>query len=313
MVLVPILVIAGPTGTGKTALAIDVAARLDGELVGCDALQVYRRFDIGTAKPTPLERRSAPHHLVDCVDPDIDYTLADYVRDADRAIQEISARGKLPIVVGGTGMYLRGLLKGVVPAPPRNPALRDRLGRMADRFGAARLHRWLGWIDPGTAERLPVADRQRIIRGLEIALTSEASWSAALDQDGTWDSKEERYPAMKFLLTMERQALVERIEQRVDRFFEAGLVGEVRDLLDSGVSPRANAFKAIGYREVLETIQEGVPVAESIAKIKIHTRQFSKRQRTWFRKEPDMIELNAAEPREKNVEAIIHAWEGRNR
>jgi len=311
MATIPILVIAGPTGTGKTALAIAVAERLGGELVGCDALQVYRRFDIGTAKPTAEERRSAPHHLVDCVDPETDYTLADYVRDADRAIREISARGNLPIVVGGTGMYLRGLLKGVVPAPPRDAALRDRLGRMADRHGAARMHRWLRSLDPGTAARLPVADRQRVIRGLEIALTSEASWSVALDLAGTWDREGERYQAVKFLLTMERQLLVERIEQRVDRFFQAGLVKEVRDLLESGVSPRANAFKAIGYREVLETIREGRPAEECVEKVKIHTRQFSKRQRTWFRKEPGMIALDAAEPREKNLDAIVHAWDGR--
>ncbi|MBD3866600.1 MAG: tRNA (adenosine(37)-N6)-dimethylallyltransferase MiaA [Acidobacteria bacterium] len=301
----PILVIAGPTGTGKTALALAVASEFQGEIVGCDALQVYRRFDTATAKPSREERSRAPYHLVDCVDPMVDYTLADYVVDADRAVAGIHGRGRLPIVAGGTGMYLRGLLKGILPAPARAPELRIRLNGMIARFGPVRMHRWLGSLDPASAARLPPADVQRVVRGIEIALTGERPWSSALVREGTWDSGEERYPTLKIGLHMERTALVRRIEARVDSFFEAGLIDEVRSLLASGVPEDANAFKAIGYREVLAMLGNRLPPDQVRDEVKKNTRRYSKRQRTWFRKEPGMHWLDMGRGVEEVASDVI--------
>src|SRR5262249_21148465 len=160
-----------------SALAIDVARRLDGEIVACDSMQVYRGFDAATAKPAPAERAAVPHHLIDVADPRRDFSLAEYVALADMAIAEIAARGRVPIVVGGTGLYLRGLLRGIVDAPPRRPELRERLRRMAARHGAPRLHRWLTTLDPASARRVTPLDVQRILRGLEIALEGGETWS----------------------------------------------------------------------------------------------------------------------------------------
>ena len=280
--------IAGPTGTGKTALALAVANALNGEIVGCDALQVYRRFDVATAKPTREEAGDTPYHLVDCVDPHVDYTLADYIRDADQAVAGIRARRRLPIVAGGSGMYLRGLLKGILPAPARAPRLRLRLQSMIARFGPSRMHRWLAGLDPESAERLPAADVQRVVRAIEIALTGERSWSSALAREGTWDRTAQRYRTLKIGLQMDREALVRGIEARVDGFFDRGLVEEVRALLASGVPETANAFKAIGYREVLAVLRGRLPMEQVRDAVKMNTRRYAKRQRTWFRKEPDM-------------------------
>jgi tRNA dimethylallyltransferase len=287
---------------------VAVSQAIDGEIVGCDALQVYRRFDIATAKPTAEERAAAPYHLVDWVDPDVDYTLADYVQDADRAIAGIRSRGRVPVVAGGTGMYLRGLLKGVVPAPARSPELRRRLAAMTARFGPARMHRWLSGLDPASAARLPAADVQRILRALEIALTGTRSWSSALDREGTWGAAGERYPSLKIGLHMEREALVRRIERRVDRFFDAGLVPEVRDLLDGGVRQDANAFKAIGYREVLAALVRGGSLDSAREEVKKNTRRYSKRQRTWFRKEPGMHWLDCSLGVETMSAEVLRLW-----
>ncbi len=300
--------IAGPTGTGKTALALAVAGELDGEIVGCDALQVYRRFDIATAKPSPEERSLIPYHMVDCVDPAVDYTLADYVRDADRVIAGIRRRGRLPIVAGGTGMYLRGLLKGILPAPARSPELRRRLQGMTRRFGPARMHRWLAGLDPASAERLPPADMQRIIRALEIALTGDRSWGSSLAREGTWTGKDERYPSIKIGLHMERDVLVPKVQSRVDEFFDNGLVDEVRELLADGVPETANAFKAIGYREVLEVLADRLPMDQVRDEVKKNTRRYSKRQQTWFRKEPGMHWLDVGQGIEPTAAEVIRRW-----
>ena len=163
-----------------------LASRIDGEIVGCDALQVYRGFAAAPAKPSRADRDRVPHHLIDVADPRRDFSLADYVRQADEAIHDIRSRGKLPIVVGGTGLYLRGLLKGIVAAPPRDPVLRERLRRMAARFGTPRLHRWLAKLDPDSAARLHVGDTQRLLRAVEVALKGPETWGGVLAAEGTW-------------------------------------------------------------------------------------------------------------------------------
>jgi tRNA dimethylallyltransferase len=304
-----LLVIAGPTGTGKTELAVALARRIDGEIVGCDALQVYRGFDAATAKPDAVERSQVPHHLVDCVDPDRDFSLAEYVRLAESAVAAIHSRGRVPVIVGGTGLYLRGLLRGVVEAPGRDAALRERLRRLLGRFGPERLHKLLCRLDPGSAERIPPRDAQRIVRALEVVLSGEETWSRRLERAGTWSAARERYVTVKIGLDMQREALYRRLDTRVARFFERGLVDEVRSLLRAGVAAEANAFKAIGYREVLRELLCGGDPTAVADEIRRNTRRYSKRQRTWFRKEPGMRWLDAAQALRGKVDEALAAWE----
>jgi tRNA dimethylallyltransferase len=208
-------------------------------------------------------------------------------------------------------MYLRGLLRGIVEAPPRDPELRERLRRMADRFGSVRLHRWLRTIDPGSARRLPPRDAQRIVRALEISLAGGRSWSERLADRGTWAAGTERYVTLKYGLDMDRARLADRIERRVDDFFAAGLVEEVRALLREGVPPTANAFKAIGYREVLAAILNDDDPGGVRETVKRSTRRYSKRQRTWFRKEPGIEWLDAATPVGDLADAVGERWKHR--
>ncbi len=245
---------------------------------------------------------------MDVADPRRDYTLADYVRDADAAIGAILARGRVPVVAGGTGMYLRGLLKGIIAAPPRDEALRARLRGLVARFGTPRLHRLLAKVDAGSAARVEPEDAQRVIRALELALPSGGSWSGRLAREGTWSDTGERYRALKFGLDLARDRLADRLADRVDGFFEAGLPDEVERLLADGVPETANAFKAIGYREILRARAEGRDPAGARDAIVVATRRYSKRQRTWFRKEADVVWLDAAEGVERLVSRIAAAW-----
>jgi tRNA dimethylallyltransferase len=307
--LTRILAVVGPTAIGKSALALELARSLDGEIVACDSMQVYRGFDAATAKPTLPERAAVPHHLVDVADPRKDFSLADYVALASVAIGEIATRGRVPIVVGGTGLYLRGLLRGVVPAPPRSEDLRARLRGMAGRHGSPRLHRWLRALDPVTASRIPPNDAQRIVRGLELALTGD-TWSDRLAREGTWSGPGERYRALKIGLDGDREVLAGRIDERVDGFFAAGLVREVRERLADGVPPEANAFKAIGYREVLAAMREGSDPEGTRDAVKASTRRYAKRQRTWFRSETGVVWLDAGEGISALLDRTLDLWAG---
>ena len=298
----------GPTGTGKTALALELAEEIHGELIGCDALQVYRRFDIGTAKPSARERGRVPHHLIDELDPEEDFTLARFVRRAQRAIEDVHTRGAQPIVVGGTGMYLRGLLRGIVTAPEVDPALRRRLRELADRRGEHAMHRWLRRVDPASASRVEPGDRHRVGRALEWWVSSRTRWSERLETHGTWDSGQERFNCLKIGLDAKPEWLRHRLDQRVEGFFSAGLVDEVRELLESGVSRTCNAFRAIGYREVAEALQNPDAEVEVIDRVKIHTRRYARRQRTWFRQEPGIVWLDASSSRRELRDAALDAW-----
>jgi tRNA dimethylallyltransferase len=303
-----LLILIGPTGTGKTETALEVAGRIDGEIIGCDAVQVYRGLDAGTAKASRRAREQIPHHLVDRIDPRHAYTLADYVRDAQAAIVSISGRGKVPLVVGGTGLYLRGLMRGIVPAPQPDPELRRRLRAMADRFGATRLHRWLARVDPASAKRLPPADVQRVTRALEIALGGETTWSERLRDEGTWSEGAERYASLKIGLDLDVAALDARLDQRVDSFYDAGLVQEIRELLAAGVPREANALKAIGYREILSALDAGRNPLEARDEIARNTRRYARRQRTWFRSEPNVVWINADDRAERLAERAVEMW-----
>jgi len=230
------------------------------------------------------------------------------VRDADAAIAAILARGGVPVVAGGSGMYLRGLLKGIVAAPPRNEALRARLAAQLVRFGARRAHRLLARLDPATARRVGPKDAQRILRALELALCSGETWSARLARSGTWSGTEERYRALKFGLDLDQDILAKRLAARVDAFFEADLAGEVDRLLALGVPETANAFKGIGYREILRARAERSDPKAAREAIIVATRQYAKRQRTWFRKESGLVWIDAALGIDALVTTVVAAW-----
>jgi tRNA dimethylallyltransferase len=289
-------------------LAAAVARRIGGEVVSCDALQVYRGFDAATAKPSAPERRLVRHWLIDVADPRSDYSLADYVRDADEAIADIASRRLVPVIAGGTGMYLRGLLKGIVEAPPRDEQLRVRLRDLVARFGAPRVHRLLRRLDAATAARVRPEDAQRVVRALELALPTGETWSLRLERSGTWARPDERYRALKFGLDLEAKLLAERLALRVDAFFAAGLSREVDRLLDEGVPVTANAFKGIGYREVVSARREGREPDSVRDAVVVATRQYAKRQRTWFRKEAGLVWLDGALGLDALSERVAAAW-----
>lgn len=271
---------------------------------------MYRGLDAATAKPEPRDRRRVPHWMIDVADPAHDFSVADYVRGADAAIAAIAARRRVPIVAGGTGMYLRGLLKGLVPAPARDAALRERLRGMTARYGAPRVWRLLRRLDPVSAARVRASDSQRVVRALELAYTDGARWSDRLAQDGAWGRSAERYRALKFGLAMEPAPLAARLDERVGRFFSAGLVEEVRRLLGAGLPISANALKAIGYREVVAALRAGTDPADTRAAIALATRRYAKRQRTWFRSEDGVRWLDAAQDRSSLAATIAAAWKG---
>lgn len=303
-----LLVILGPTGTGKSDLAMQLALQLDGEVVNCDALQVYRGFDAATAKPPLEDRRRVRHHIVDCVEPERDFNLAEFERLATESVSDIARLGRVPIVAGGTGMYLRGLLRGIVASPRRDEALRSRVRGIGDRRGSEALHRWLARLDPDSAARIPAGDVQRLARAVEFALLDGGKWSERLSAQGTWEAGGERYRALKVGLTMDRQRLCERLDARVDRFFDAGLIAEVRGLLDRGVPTQANAFKAIGYREVLSALTEGRDADGVRDDVKRNTRRFAKRQMTWFRREAGVVWLDAERGVTDLLQQVAGLW-----
>jgi tRNA dimethylallyltransferase len=236
--------------------------------------------------------------------------MADYVRSAERIVAEIAGRGRVPIVAGGTGLYLRGLMRGVVDAPPRDARLRERLRRVVERRGAPSLHRWLERRDTVSAARLAPGDTQRLVRAMELALTGEATWSERLRREGSWKSGRERYTALKIGLELDRDLLNRRLDDRVDSFFEAGLVREVERLLDGGVPRGANAFKAIGYREVLAGLERGLDLATVVDEVKRNTRRYAKRQRTWFRGEPNVVWLDVSTGLADLARSVVKMWRG---
>lgn len=282
---VPVLAILGPTGTGKSSFALDAALALGGEILSCDSMAVYRGCDIGTAKVPPQERRGVPHHLLDLAEPG-DFFSAGAFRDlALQTLREISARGKLPILVGGTGLYARALLQGIAPAPPRDSGLRQRLGEMARTRGPAYLHRLLKRLDPERAAQLPAADTLRLVRALEVNLLSGGPMSRLLAQTPFGMRGLSR--VLRIGLTAPKPLLYNRIEARVDIMMAQGFLEEVRGLESSG-RLSGPIRKAIGYGELADHLAGGLPLEAAVAKIKQRSRNLAKRQMTWFRRERDI-------------------------
>lgn len=295
-----LVVIAGPTGTGKSDLAQRLAQSVDGEIVNYDSVQIYRGFDIGSAKPSASVRATVPHHLFDIVDAGEEFTAADYQQVARRTCEAILERRKLPILVGGTFFYLRALLSGLPEMPPRDEEIRRRIRRIAaSARGRQRLHKWLSKIDPQSGRKIAPADRHRVERALEVWLTSGRPISS-------WDcpaAENEELPAMKIALALERPRLVERLDRRVAEMYAAGLVEETRLLL--GRYPRsARPFQSIGYKEAAAVVAAEIDLAAAIEETKRRTRAYAKRQMTWLKSEQNVQWLDAAD-HETTFEAAV--------
>jgi tRNA dimethylallyltransferase len=279
-----IIAIVGPTASGKSDLGIEVALAIDGEIINCDSVQVYQEIEIATAKVSLSERRGVPHHLIDFVPPEINFTAGDWARAAVEKIDEIEARGKRVLLVGGTGFYLRALRQPFFPSPPTDEELRQRLNEIRTRRGAAHLHRVLTRIDPSTAKTLFPNDWPRVQRAIEVRLQTGRpmvdQMPARLDP-----------PAIAsrlriFVLNPPREEIYRRINERTEAHFAAGLVDEVRSLLEKNVPANSNALGAHGYRRVVEFLEGRRDLASAVEQSKLDVRHYAKRQLTWFRREP---------------------------
>ncbi|MFO7946757.1 MAG: tRNA (adenosine(37)-N6)-dimethylallyltransferase MiaA [Armatimonadota bacterium] len=279
----PLLVIAGPTAAGKTEAALCVAEEVSGEIVSADSMQIYKYMDIGTAKPTPRERSRAPIHLVDFVDPREGFTVVDFQQRAEAHIQDIAHRGRLPILCGGTGLYIKSIIQHM-DFPPElsdeEKAIRKRLHRRAEEVGSAALHVELADIDPEAAAKIEPQDTRRIIRALEVIASTGQLFSAQQSVD---DSPDVVYNLRQYVVTRPRELLYEGIETRVDRMLEAGWLAEVKELREMGLTREDQSMKAIGYRHLLAYLDGKADWDSTIEDIKRDTRRFAKRQLTWFR------------------------------
>ena len=296
-----LVVLIGPTAVGKTALSLALARRLDAEIISGDSMLFYRGFDIGTAKPTKEERAAVPHHFIDILAPEASFNVMDFQRLAREEIGRIAARGRLPLVVGGTGLYIKSLLEGYVfNETSGDRAYREKLERLAQEKGKAFVHGLLQEADPEAAARLHVNDFRRVVRALEVASLGNEHISEQREAAGG----ELAYDAYVIGLRRERQALYARIEERVDAMLEAGLADEVRSLLTEGVPRDCPAMKGIGYREMLAYLAGSMDLPLAAAKIKKATRHFAKRQLTWFRKMPYVHWYAASQGEELLLEKI---------
>lgn len=273
-----LVVLAGPTASGKTGLALDLARMLPLEIVSADSMQVYRGMDIGTAKPSPEMRAEIPHHLVDVADPAEGYSAGRFVEEAGRAIREIRGRGRLPLVAGGTGLYIRALVRGLDPVSS-DPGVRERLARRWEEEGGERLCAELARLDPAAAARIHPADRVRVLRALEIAEISGAPASASRT---SWTGGRPRHRVLFLAVRLDREELNRRIDARVEGMFRAGLLDEVRGLLGRGYGPQLRSMRALGYRHAVAHLQGGVPLLRAVRDMKQDTRRYAKRQRTWL-------------------------------
>ena len=288
----PLICIVGPTAIGKTETAIQLAQHLDAEIVSLDSRQIYRGMDIGTAKPTPDQQRAVPHHLIDCVEVDQPFSVAEYQRLADTAIAEIQERGKRTMAVGGAGLYFRGIIDGLFDGPGADAEIRAKLQREADEHGNVALHERLRRCDPEAANRVHPNNLVRVIRALEVYELTGKPISAFQQQ---WETNEPRYPFRAFGLNMPREVLYRRIEDRVDQMVEIGLIEEVKWLLDQGYPRNCIAMQSFGYKELIDYLDGMRTFDEAISLLKQNTRQFAKRQLTWFRNDPRIEWLDTSQ------------------
>ncbi|MFC0214725.1 tRNA (adenosine(37)-N6)-dimethylallyltransferase MiaA [Paenibacillus chartarius] len=296
----PLLVLLGPTAVGKTKLSLELAMRHKGEIISGDSMQVYRGMDIGTAKASEAERALVPHHLIDICDPDEPFSAADFQRAASERIADIAGRGKLPMLVGGTGLYIESLCYGFrfVDAGS-DEALRQALNDYAEQNGDEALHDMLRQVDPAAAERLHPNDRRRVIRAIEI----ERLTGKPMSEHQAGQKKQSPYECYFIGLTMDRALLYQRIEQRIDAMLEEGLVEEVRRLLRAGYSTTLTSMQGLGYKEIAAYLQGGMSYDEAVSLLKMSTRRFAKRQLSWFRHMPDIDWYDVTDP-EKFIQQV---------
>jgi len=286
-----LIAVVGPTATGKSALGIALALQYNGEIVSCDSTAVYREIDIGTDKPSDADRRLVPHHLIDVADPSEIYSAAKYAEDAGRAIRDITARGKLPILVGGTGFYYRALVRGLFPGPARDAELRDRLDRVAAVRGVMSLHRWLLRVDPDSARRIQPRDKKRLVRALEVYLLTGRPLTDHFQQT---TSAIAGYAVQPIGLTLPRPLLKTRVSARVDEQFSRGVVREVERLFARGVPASAHALSGLVYRQVVEMLQGARNEDATRELIVRENMRYAKRQMIWFRHEAGIHWLHGA-------------------
>jgi tRNA dimethylallyltransferase len=297
------LIICGPTGVGKTAFSIALAQKFGGEIVGADSMQIYRQMDIGTAKPSAAERSTVAHHLVDIVDPDAPFDAQKYAETAIQIVSKLTAHGIIPLVVGGTGLYIKALVFGLFDAESANADLRERLKREAQAKGALPLYERLTAVDPDTARKLHPNDTHRVIRALEIYEISGAPLSAYHRRHRF---QQRRLETLTLGLHMDREQLYQRIDARVDAMLNAGLLDEVRRLLDDGYSPDLKSMQSIGYRHMINFLHGRMNWEEAVRTLKRDTRRYAKRQLTWFKAVPDIVWLSPQDIR--RAEALIRRF-----
>ncbi len=298
--------LAGPTACGKTKTGLSLAEKLGAEILSLDSMAIYRGMDIGTAKPTVAERQQILHHLLDLADPSEDFSVASYLAHAEAAVQDILTRNRVPLFVGGTGLYLRSLLRGLFDGPGSDPVIRSALEAEAARIGGQALHDRLAQLDPSTAARLHPNDQRRIIRALEVAQLTGRALSSFHEQAAAPHGER---PAHVYWLSPPREWLYGRIDQRVDQMMSNGLLAETERLLTNPNGLGRTARQALGYREILEHLAGKRSLPDTIALIKQRTRQFAKRQLTWFRnlEECHPIEITGAESAEQLADRITAA------
>jgi len=300
-----ILVILGPTASGKTKVSLEIADILKGEIISADSRQIYRFMDIGTAKPSLEERKKVPHHLIDIVNPDEYFSAADYSAKAREAIKNILGRGKEPIVIGGSGLYLRALFKGIFKGPGKDEKLRSKLKKRAEESGIESLHRELVKKDPEAAKKIGPHNLVRIIRALEVY---ELTGKKISDLQKKGEYPPEEYDFVKIGLELDREQLYQRIEQRVDQMITSGLVYEVKSLKEKGYDLRFAPLKTFGYKEIFQYQNGEISLEQAKGKIKLETRHYAKRQITWFKKEEGIFWINAE--KENLRDKILRIFDG---
>jgi len=305
-----LLAIVGPTATGKTEVGILVAESIGGEVVSADSMQLYRLMDIGTGKPDAEQRTRVPHHLISIVDPDTPFSVADYQQRARAAIAGIGAHGRQPVLVGGSGLYVRSVVDGLaLPLTPPDFTIRHRLAEEAKARGLAALHARLAEVDPDSARRIHPNDAKRIIRALEVYQQTGQTISAFQELDR---ERRERYNTRQFGLTLPRPELYRRIEARIDEMVARGLAEEVRDLLRRGYRDDLVSMKGLGYAQLIPYLRGESALAEAVERLKRDTRRFAKRQLTWFRADRriEWIDVAAAGGARQAAEHIRRGWQG---
>lgn len=300
--LLPLIVIVGPTSVGKTDLGIMLAKKINGEVISGDSMQVYRHMNIGTAKPSDEEKGGIPHHLIDTINPDEEFNVAIFQKQVENLIQIINKRGSIPVLVGGTGLYVRSIIDHYDFTPPAGTSeKRDELQQMALRLGNEHLYRLLTEVDPISASKIHPNDTRRLIRALEVFYSHGKPLS---DYQYNSDELEPKYRLAYYGLTLDREMLYKRIEHRVDVMISRGLVDEVKELIEMGYGLHNTSMQAIGYKEIVEYLSGHINLEAAVEKIKLNTRRFAKRQLTWFRRDKRIIWKNVESG--KSVEEIAN-------